>query len=194
MSEASRIPIKPLGIGEVALRVNDLRRSIAFYCETLGFTLVRVLHDSIAFVRVADGFEGHTQVIGLFGRDRQASGDGQRWDGCPPSEPYGRFSRIRLSSRWFPHRDCLAFRQAASRVNSSGGAKNLFGRQTIPNTSFDTVTGADSMRSVQTEPFTRDKSRASAPCLAICINGAVMASSRFPTSIFLPCLPSRGVC
>src|SRR5271170_2364347 len=41
MSEASRIPIKPLGIGEVALRVNDLRRSIAFYCETLGFTLVR---------------------------------------------------------------------------------------------------------------------------------------------------------
>ena len=35
MSEASRIPIKPLGIGEVALRVNDLRRSIAFYCETL---------------------------------------------------------------------------------------------------------------------------------------------------------------
>src|SRR5271156_1526272 len=81
----------------------------------------------------------------------------------PPSEPYGRFSRIRLSSRWFPHRDCLAFHQAASRVNSSGGAKNLFGRQTIPNASFDTVTGADSMRSVQTEPFTRDKSRASAP-------------------------------
>src|ERR1700733_4525069 len=27
----------------------------------------------------------------------------------PPSEPYERFSRIRLSSRWFPHRDCLAF-------------------------------------------------------------------------------------
>ena len=68
MSEASRIPIKPLGIGEVALRVNDLRRSIAFYCETLGFTLVRVLHDSIAFVRVADGVEGHTQVIGLSAR------------------------------------------------------------------------------------------------------------------------------
>src|SRR5271169_1972668 len=128
--------------------------------------------------------------IGATGPDRGREG----FCTSPPSEPYGRFSRIRLSSRWFPHRDCLAFRQAASRVNSSGGAKNLFGRQTIPNTSFDTVTGADSMRSVQTEPFTRDKSRASAPCLAICINGAVMASSRFPTSIFLPCLPSRGVC
>src|SRR5271168_1715715 len=51
MSDAYRIPIKPLGIGEVALRVNDLRRSIAFYCETPRFTLVRVLHDSIAFIR-----------------------------------------------------------------------------------------------------------------------------------------------
>ena len=112
----------------------------------------------------------------------------------PPSEPYGRFSRIRLSSRWFPHRGCLACRQAVSRVNSPAVAKNLFGRQTIPNSSFDTVTGADSMRSVQTEPSTRDRSRASAPCLAICISGAVMASSRLPTSIFLPCLPSPGVC
>jgi catechol 2,3-dioxygenase len=84
MSNASRIPIKPLGIGEVALRVSDLRRSIAFYCETLGFTLVRVLHHSIAFIRVADGVEGHTQVIGLFSRDRQASGDGQTWDGWNP--------------------------------------------------------------------------------------------------------------
>src|ERR1700678_1105828 len=69
MSDACRIPIKPLGIGEVALRVSDLRRSIAFYCETLGFTLVGVLPDSIAFIRVADGVEGHTHVIGLFSRE-----------------------------------------------------------------------------------------------------------------------------
>src|ERR1700722_20785005 len=80
MSDACRIPIKPLGIGEVALRVNDLRRSTAFYCETLGVTLVRVLHVDRLHT-VADGVEGHTQVIGLFNRDRQASGDGQTWDG-----------------------------------------------------------------------------------------------------------------
>ena len=83
MSDARRIPIKPLGIGEVALRVNDLRRSIAFYCETLGFTLVRVLNDSIAFIRVADGVEGHTQVVGLFGKERQ-SGESETWDGWNP--------------------------------------------------------------------------------------------------------------
>ena len=32
----------------------------------------------------------------------------------PPSEPYGRFSRIRLSSRWFLHRDRLADNQAGN--------------------------------------------------------------------------------
>jgi catechol 2,3-dioxygenase len=80
MSNSSPNPIKPLGIGEVALRVADLPRSIAFYCDVLGFALIRVLHDSIAFIRVADGVEGHTQVIGLFGKDRQASGGGETWN------------------------------------------------------------------------------------------------------------------
>jgi catechol 2,3-dioxygenase len=84
MSHASPNPIKPLGIGELALRVADLQRSIAFYCEVLGFELVRVLPNSIAFIRVADGVEGHTQVIGLFGKDRQASGDGETRDGWNP--------------------------------------------------------------------------------------------------------------
>jgi catechol 2,3-dioxygenase len=84
MPNSPRNPIKPLGIGEVALRVADLGRSIAFYCEVLGFTLIKVLHNSIAFIRVADGVEGHTQVIGLFGKDRQASGDGESWQGWNP--------------------------------------------------------------------------------------------------------------
>lgn len=84
MSNWSGNPIKPLGIGEVALRVADLQRSIAFYCEVLGFTLIKVLHNSIAFIRVADGVEGHTQVIGLFGEERQASRDGQTWEGWNP--------------------------------------------------------------------------------------------------------------
>ena len=84
MPNSPRNPIKPLGIGEVALRVADLGRSIAFYCEVLGFTLIKVLHNSIAFIRVADGVEGHTQVIGLFGKDRQASGDGESWQEWNP--------------------------------------------------------------------------------------------------------------
>jgi hypothetical protein len=46
--------------------------------------------------------------------------------GILPSEPYRRFSRIRLSSRWFPdHRGCLACRQAVSRVKQPGGREEF---------------------------------------------------------------------
>jgi catechol-2,3-dioxygenase len=58
-------PIQPLGVGEIVLRVADINRSISFYRDVLGFPLIRVLHDSIAFMRVADGVAGHTQIIGL---------------------------------------------------------------------------------------------------------------------------------
>ena len=78
-------PIKPLGVGEVVVRVADLNRSIAFYRDILGLELIRVLHDAIAFMRVADGVEGHTQIIGLFSRDWPASRAGQTWDGCLPN-------------------------------------------------------------------------------------------------------------
>jgi catechol 2,3-dioxygenase len=77
-------PIKPLGVGEVVVRVANLDRSIVFYRDVLGFELLRVLHGSIAFMRVADGVEGHTQIIGLFSRNWPASREGKTWDGCEP--------------------------------------------------------------------------------------------------------------
>jgi catechol 2,3-dioxygenase len=77
-------PIKPLGVGEVVVRVADLDRSIAFYRDVLGFDLIRVLHDAIAFMRVADGVQGHTQIIGLFSHDWPASRAGKTWDACEP--------------------------------------------------------------------------------------------------------------
>jgi hypothetical protein len=48
----------------------------------------------------------------------------KRLSPSPPSEPCVRFSRTRLSSRWFPHRDWLASFQAAVMVNSPWAAKN----------------------------------------------------------------------
>ena len=47
----------------------------------------------------------------------------------PPSEPYVRFSRIRLCSRRFPHRDCLALSHAVCMANSPASAKNAFGQR-----------------------------------------------------------------
>ena len=45
----------------------------------------------------------------------------------PPSKPCRRFSRTRLSSRWFLHRDRLADCQAVCRANSPAFAKKAFG-------------------------------------------------------------------
>ena len=78
-------PIRPLGVGEVVLRVADLQRSIRFYRDVLGFPLIRVLHGAIAFMHVADGVAGHTQIIGLFDRGWISSREGQQWDGCRPA-------------------------------------------------------------------------------------------------------------
>jgi catechol 2,3-dioxygenase-like lactoylglutathione lyase family enzyme len=75
------IPIRPLGVGEIVLRVADLYRSIAFYRDVLGFPLIRVLHGAIAFMRVADGVAGHTQIIGLFDRQWASNRAGKSWVG-----------------------------------------------------------------------------------------------------------------
>jgi catechol 2,3-dioxygenase-like lactoylglutathione lyase family enzyme len=74
-------PIRPLGLGEVVLRVADLRRSIAFYRDVLILPLIRVLHDAMAFIRVAEGAAGHTQIIGLFDRKWASNREGKHWSG-----------------------------------------------------------------------------------------------------------------
>ena len=58
-------PIKALG--EVAFRVNNLAQMKRFYREVLG---LEVLGESPAGVllKVAEGYGGHTQVLGLFDR------------------------------------------------------------------------------------------------------------------------------
>jgi catechol 2,3-dioxygenase-like lactoylglutathione lyase family enzyme len=37
-------PIRPLGVGEVVLRVADLHRSIEFYRDVLGLLLIHRIH------------------------------------------------------------------------------------------------------------------------------------------------------
>jgi hypothetical protein len=80
----------------------------------------------------------------------------------PPSEPYGRFSRIRLSSQWFPHRTRFSsvLRQTCSlmakprpigRAEVTG--KATFGRgatrlaRPVKNTAFMLVSGTPFGRS-----------------------------------------------
>jgi catechol 2,3-dioxygenase len=100
-------PIKPLGVGEIVVRVANLDRSIAFYRDVLGLELLRVLHGAIAFMRVADGVQGHTQIIGLFSREWPASRDGKIWNGCEPKVSTLHHFAIEISLK--DHADVLKY-------------------------------------------------------------------------------------
>ena len=55
------------GLGEVALRVNNLDAMQKFYEEIIGLPLMTRV-PNCAFFKIADGYSGHTQVLALFDR------------------------------------------------------------------------------------------------------------------------------
>ena len=59
------------GLGEIALRVEDLDRMQAFYEEVVGLPLMRRF-PTAAFFYIAPGYAGHTQILALFDRSGQA--------------------------------------------------------------------------------------------------------------------------
>ena len=52
-------------LGETVLRVKDLPRVKCFYTDVIGLDVLREF-DGIVFLKVSDGYGGHTQIIGLF--------------------------------------------------------------------------------------------------------------------------------
>lgn len=55
------------GLGEIALRVDELDEMQLFYEEVVGLELLRRF-DDIAFFDIAPGIGGHTQILALFDR------------------------------------------------------------------------------------------------------------------------------
>jgi hypothetical protein len=53
------------GLGETVLRVKDLPAVRRFYTEVVGLEILQEF-DGITFLKVADGYGGHTQIVGLF--------------------------------------------------------------------------------------------------------------------------------
>jgi catechol-2,3-dioxygenase len=52
-------------LGETVLRVKDLEAVKRFYTEVVGLDILKEF-DGIAFLKVSDGYGGHTQIVGLF--------------------------------------------------------------------------------------------------------------------------------
>jgi catechol-2,3-dioxygenase len=57
-------------LGEVALRVNNLPEMKRFYQEVLGLEVLGEFPAAV-LLRIAEGYGGHTQVLGLFDRSVQ---------------------------------------------------------------------------------------------------------------------------
>ena len=55
------------GLAEIALRVNDLNKMTRFYEEVIGLEILERF-DKTVFFRIAEGVEGHVQVLALFDR------------------------------------------------------------------------------------------------------------------------------
>ena len=55
------------GLGEIALRVENLDAMQKFYADVIGLPLVTRFQNS-AFFKIAEGYGGHTQVLALFDR------------------------------------------------------------------------------------------------------------------------------
>jgi catechol 2,3-dioxygenase len=104
---AKRRPPRLHGVGEVVVRVTDLQRSIAFYRDILGLDVLRVLHDAIAFMRVADGAKGHTQIIGLFSQHWASNRQGKTWSGFNP--PTSTLHHFALEIALEDHADTLDY-------------------------------------------------------------------------------------
>ena len=64
------------GLGEIALRVQDLDAMQRFYGDILGLELIKRF-PTAAFFKLADGYAGHMQVIALFDRSTETGYQGQ---------------------------------------------------------------------------------------------------------------------
>ena len=63
------------GFGEIALRVNDLDTMQKFYEQVVGLEVLNRSDDAV-FLKVAEGYGGHTQVLVLFDRSKQSDYSG----------------------------------------------------------------------------------------------------------------------
>ena len=64
---ADHPPFTVRDLGEVAIRCRDLAAMTAFYCDVVGLEVIEGdYRDNIVFLRVSDGFAGHTSVVALF--------------------------------------------------------------------------------------------------------------------------------
>ena len=99
-------------LGEIAIRCIDLDAMVAFYRGVIG---LEPLNDPdngrIAFLRIAEGFGGHTAVLALFRHDIEGAGQTQAGDSPPATGPGSSLHHIALSLPWEEQEAVIAWYQ-----------------------------------------------------------------------------------
>ncbi|WP_103069825.1 VOC family protein [Aquimarina sediminis] len=70
---------KVKGLGEIVLRVNDMDKMKQFYQNIVGLELFNETKD-FTFFKIAEGYNGHTQVLALFAKTNADAFDKVRDD------------------------------------------------------------------------------------------------------------------
>ncbi len=98
MSERS---FKARAIGEIAIRCIDLDAMVAFYRDVIG---LEPLNDPdngrIVFLRIADGFAGHTAILALFNHNVEGAGRTSASVTPPKTGSSSSLHHIALSLPW----------------------------------------------------------------------------------------------
>lgn len=88
-------------LGEIAIRCIDLEAMITFYRDVIG---LEPLNDPdngrIVFLRIAEGFGGHTAVLALFRHDIAGAGQTRAGDLPPSTGPASSLHHIALTLPW----------------------------------------------------------------------------------------------
>ncbi|MBI1418882.1 MAG: VOC family protein [Limimaricola sp.] len=88
-------------LGEIAIRCINLDAMVAFYRDVIG---LEPLNDPgngrIVFLRIAEGFGGHTSVLALFRYDIEAAGRTRAGEVPPATGPGSSLHHLALSLPW----------------------------------------------------------------------------------------------
>lgn len=88
-------------LGEIAIRCIDLDSMVAFYRDVIGLEPLNDPNNGrIVFLRIAEGFGGHTTVLALFRHDIEAAGRTRAGELPPATGQGSSLHHLALSLPW----------------------------------------------------------------------------------------------
>lgn len=92
---------KVRALGEIAIRCIDLESMVAFYRDVIGLEPMNDPENGkLVFLRIAEGFAGHTAILALFNHDVEAAGRTRGSANPPKTGPASSLHHIAFTIPW----------------------------------------------------------------------------------------------